>query len=98
MDWNPKSIREFLEEIGGAAREQGMAHVSLTLASGDHINVSFHPPPPPPPPIPTPLSASEEAEIRFKRAQAEIELQYGHTGHVPTKDEVLEWMALRGQV
>lgn len=97
MDWNPKSIRELLEEVGAAAREQNISHVSLNIGS-DHVAVTFHPPPPPPPPVPTPLSEKEEAEMRFRQAKAQIELQYGHTGHVPTQDEVFEWMAQRGAV
>lgn len=97
MDWNPKTIRELIEEIGDAARGLGIGHATIVIG-GDSISLSLHPPPIPPPPPPPPLDAKEEQALRFSRAKAEIELQYGHTGHVPTNDEVLEWMAQRGTV
>lgn len=95
MDWSPSTIRELLKEICPVAREFGMASLSVTLPGSAHVALTFHAPLPAPA---KPLTASEERDIAFRNAKSELAMQYAHTGHIPTDEEVTEFMAIRGDL
>jgi hypothetical protein len=93
MVTSPTTIRELLAEIGHAAKEHGMSQVSIMLPDGSQVGISFHPPVPAPP---KPLSEADEYKIKVQNARNELRMQYAHTGHEPSEDEISEYMAMRG--
>lgn len=95
MEWSPSTIRELLKEICPVAREFGMASLSVTLPGSAHVAITFHAPAPPPL---KPLTEREERDIAFRNAKGELSMQYAHTGHIPSDEEVTEYMAVRGDL